>query len=289
VRRIVSASRRTDLPAWYAGWFVRRLRAGFASVRSPFSSSVREVSLLRPDVVAFVFWTRDATPFQGALDLLDCEGYPYYFQYTLTAYPRDLEPGLSRERCMRGFRSVADRIGPERMVWRYDPIILSEGLEPDDHRERFARMARSLSGVAGAVVVSVLDRYRKVEARLARLDRAVQDPTRTEAGRLLLDLQEIARGEGMVLSTCCEEEIRPPGIPKGACVDAERIRRIAPDEAWDAEPGPTREGCGCARSVDIGAYDSCPFGCVYCYAIRSRESAARRRKAHREESERLFE
>ncbi len=289
MRRIVSASRRTDLPAWYAGWFVRRLRAGFASVRSPFSSRVHEVSLLRPDVAAFVFWTRDAIPFRRALDLLDREGYPYYFQHTLTAYPPDLEPGLSHERCVRGFRSLADRIGSERMVWRYDPIILSEDLAPDDHRERFARMARSLSGSTGAVVVSFLDRYRKVEARLARLDRAVRDPTPTEARRLLLDLKEIARGEGMVLSTCCEEEFRPPSVPKGACVDAERIRRIAPGEAWNAEPGPTREGCGCARSVDIGAYDSCPFGCVYCYAIRSRESAARLRRAHREESERLLE
>ncbi|MFH1680130.1 MAG: DUF1848 domain-containing protein [Candidatus Eisenbacteria bacterium] len=289
MRRVVSASRRTDLPAWYAAWFVRRLREGFASYRSPFSSRVYEVSLRREDVAAFVFWTRDALPFGRALDLLDAEAYPYYFQYTLNGYPADLEPGLSGERGQSGLLALAGRIGPDRVVWRYDPIVLTPGLEPDDHRRRFARLARTLSGSVDTVMVSFLDRYRKVERRLARADRVFRDPEKDEAGRLLLDLQAIARGESIALATCCEEDLRPREVPKGACVDAERIGRIAPDERWKAPARPTREGCGCAESRDIGAYDSCPFGCVYCYAIRSKESAARMRASHREGSPRLLE
>jgi hypothetical protein len=277
---IVSASRRTDLPAWYGAWLLRRLREGSACFRSPFSSRVHEVSLGREDVVAFVFWTRDVLPFFDVLDHLDRAGYPYYFQYTLNGYPRDLEPAPTYDRGLEGLLRLARRVGPARVVWRYDPILLAPGLAETDHVRRFAETARRVAGSVDTVVVSFLDRYRKVERRLRRLELPVRPPDDAEAVRLLLALQSIARSEGIELVTCCEEGVRPPGVRKGACIDAERIARLAPQGTWMPAPGPTREGCGCARSRDIGAYDSCPSGCAYCYAIESRESARRRFASH---------
>jgi hypothetical protein len=281
---IVSASRRTDLPAWYGAWFLRRLREGSACARSPFSSRIYEVSLRHEDVVAFVFWTRDVLPFFPVLDRLDRAGYPYYFQYTLNGYPRDLEPAPLYERGLEGLLRLARRVGPARVVWRYDPILLAPGLAEADHARRFAESARLLAGSVDTVVVSFLDRYRKVERRLSRLELPARAPDDEEAVRLLLTLQSIARSEGIELVTCCEEGVRPPGIRKGACVDGDRIARLAPQGTWTPAPGPTREGCGCARSRDIGAYDSCPSGCAYCYAIESRESARRRFASHDPES-----
>jgi hypothetical protein len=285
---VVSASRRTDLPAWYASWFLGRLRAGYARYRSPYSAAVHEVSLRPEDVVAFVFWTRDALPFRRALDHLDGEGFPYYFQYTLNGYPPDIEPNPSARRGLRGLRELSARTGPSRVVWRYDPILLAPGLEPLDHLRSFERLARSLSGCVDTVVVSFLDRYAKVEKRLSRQERPVREPEPGEPVRLLLDLQAVAAREKIRLTTCCEETVRPGEVPRGACIDAERIRLLAPGADWEGKAGPTRPGCACAKSRDIGAYDTCPFGCLYCYANGEPGSARRRRAGHRAEADRIL-
>lgn len=289
MKRILSASRRTDIPAAYGRWFRERLRAGFALYRTPFSDRFHEVSLRREDVAAFVFWTRDALPFLPVLDLLDDAGYPYYFQYTWTAYPGKLEPGRDPERGLRGILRLSDRIGPDRVVWRYDPIVLTGGLGEGDHLRRFAEMAARLRGRTDMVMVSFLDRYRKTVRRLRAAGVETGEPSIEEGRRLLLRLSEISGERGIRLAPCCEERYRPEGIAPGACVDLDRIRRIAPAEGVEGGRRPTREGCGCAESRDIGAYDSCPLGCVYCYAVSDDGRARRAFAAHRPEAESLRE
>ncbi|MFW5735683.1 MAG: DUF1848 family protein, partial [Oceanidesulfovibrio sp.] len=136
---IVSASRRTDIPAFYAQWFINRLRAGWCEVANPFNSrQISRVDLTPPALDCLVFWTRHPRPLFHYLREMEDMGLAYYFLYTLTAYPRVLDargPGL--EAAVRGFRELADRIGPHRVRWRYDPIVFARGLEPDDHRRRF--------------------------------------------------------------------------------------------------------------------------------------------------------
>lgn len=235
-----------------------------------------------------MFWTRDILPFRRALDRLDRDRYPYYVQYTVNLYPPEIEPGVAPERAVRGLLEAAGRVGPGRVVWRFDPIFFAPGSGPDERRRTFARLARAFSGSVDTVMVSFLDRYAKVERRIARSRTPIRVPEREEASRFLLDLQTIARAESIELATCTEEGVRPEGVRKGACVDADRLRRIAPDSEWKPAPGGVRKGCGCAKSRDIGAYDTCPSGCLYCYAVSSRENALRRRAGHRADADRIF-
>ena len=285
--RIISASRRTDIPAWYGRWFLERLQKGKACYGTPFSSRIHEVSLLPDDVTAFVFWTRNVLPFLPAVDRLEQEGYPFYFQYTFTGYGPPWEPKGHGEKGLEGLIRLAERIGPDRVVWRYDPIVLSPEEDADTHRKRFGEIADRLRRRVNTVTVSFLDRYRKTERRLRSAGLTVRDPGVEEGRKLLIDLAGIAGERGITLDVCCEEELRPPGIPAAACVDPERIRRLTGDGKTSLPRRPTRPGCRCAESRDIGAYDTCPFGCVYCYAVSSPDKAEKSLRDHRPEEDRL--
>lgn len=288
MKRIVSASRRTDLPAWYGRWFEERLRAGFVRYRTPFSPALHEVSLRREDVAAFVFWTRDVLPFLPVLARLDDEGFPYYVHYTWNDYSRVLEPRGPSDRAIDGLLELSRRVGPARVLWRYDPIVLAEGLQPRDHRQRFRAMAARLAGKTERVTVSFLDRYRKAEGRIRATGLRVREPSMEEGKELIGGLAETAAAEGITLVTCCEERFRPDGVAAGSCVDAERVLRLAPDFAEGLKKRPTREGCRCAESRDIGGYDTCPSGCVYCYAVSDPERAMRFRRDHRRDEDVLY-
>jgi len=290
VKQIVSASRRTDIPAWYGEWFRRRLDEGVARYRTAFSPREHEVSLRPEDVLAFVFWTRLPRAFSPVLDRLDQRGFAYYFQYTVTGYPAFLERKVPSARSEEGLLRLAARLGPARVVWRYDPILFTAGLERPDHVRSFSRLASRFSGAVDTVMVSFLDRYRKVERRLRKEGISVRDPEGPEGHDLLAELHEIARRNGIRLVTCCEEAWRPRHVARGACIDAERLRSLLPaGGAEGIRPGPTRKECLCARSRDIGAYDTCLFDCVYCYAVHGRKAAIERRKAHRPEAVNLCE
>lgn len=291
---ILSASRRTDIPAYYADWFRNRLREGFCTVRNPFRpSQVRRVSLVRTDVDAFVFWTRDARPFARALDDLDRERFPYMFLVTLTGYPAPLEPGEPHIGELVGaFLELSHRVGPQRVAWRYDPVLLSNFTPPAFHRENFVTLARALQGSTGRVIVSVVDLYAKTRRRLDTL-RAQgfeypTDPwTGEEMGDLLRFIAREARSRGMEAVSCCEPSARPFGIEAGACVDAGLLNRLFGLALSQKKDRGQRPDCRCAVSVDIGSTDTCPRGCAYCYATRSFRGARERYRSHDPETESL--
>jgi hypothetical protein len=280
---IISASRRTDIPTYYAEWFRNRLGAGFCTTRNPFRpSQVRRVSLAREDVDAFVFWTRDARPFLPVLEELERRGFPSVFLVTLTGYPAPLEPAQpGRGELLAAFRALSLRVGPERVVWRYDPILLSSATPPSFHRENFSSLASALEGLTRRVVVSVADFYAKTVRRLDALrplgfdyDR---DPwSRGALGELLSFVGEEARARGMEAVTCCEPAAERFGLPAGSCVDAGYLNRLfGLSLSGRKDPG-QRPDCWCAVSVDIGAADTCPRGCVVCYATNSFDRARMR-------------
>ncbi len=286
---IISASRRTDLPSFYGEWFIRRVRTGWCDALNPFRPSQRTCVSLRPqDVDAIVFWTRNPTPFEPHLDELDRLGFRYYFLYTLTPYGPPLEPFLApRVDRIAAFRRLAGRLGPDRVVWRYDPIILSPRFSADWHLEAFAALAGALHGATNRVTVSFLDFYRKTERRLAPIEAATgdafcRDPlAHPELPRLINGLSALAREHGLALQTCAENpRLHRLGIRPGACVDAALINRI-----WKTrlpltkDPG-QRPDCRCTVSRDIGAVDSCRHGCAYCYSTRSHERAVERAGHH---------
>ena len=161
---IVSASRRTDLPAYYADWLCRRFSEGCVLVRNPFRfHQVSRIALTAETVDGIVFWTKNPLPLARRLSVF--RDFPYYFQWTLTPYGRDIEPGLpDKSRLLAAFRDLAEAIGPERLVWRYDPVLLSPAWTCARHEETFARFCRALRGASDTCVVSFLDGYRHGEA-----------------------------------------------------------------------------------------------------------------------------
>lgn len=302
---IVSASYRTDIPAYYGAWFLRRLEAGFADVTNPYGGAGYRVGLARGEVDGFVFWTRNAGPFGAVLDEVKRRGFPFFLQFTITGCPRLIEPGtLDADAAVRQVRAIAGRFGPRAAVWRYDPIVVSDATPPAWHRANFARLAAALGGAADEAVISFVQPYRKtarnLAATLGRAGLAWRDPPPDEKRALIGDLAAIAGEHGMRLTLCTQPELvqrpedrgqmpeRTDVVPisdlchpfsESRCIDADRLSDIA-ESAITARTKGNRPGCFCAESRDIGAYDTCAQGCAYCYAVGSRAKAQAAVRAH---------
>lgn len=262
---IISASRRTDLPAAHADWLVERFREGFVLVRNPMNAQrVSRVSLRPKHVDGVVFWTKNPAPMLDRLDVF--KDYAYYFQFTLTGYGMEVEPNLPPfEKRLDTFLWLSQKIGPERVLWRYDPILLNRKYTPDWHLETFRRYAELLKGATRRATISFVDTYPKNRKRLEALQCAEisEETMRTMAW----EISAIARLNGMQAVSCAEDvELIDCGVSHAACIDAELLGRIS-GKALQQEKDPNqRAACGCAPSVDIGAYNTCPNGCLYCYA-----------------------
>jgi len=289
---IISASRRTDIPAFYAPWLIERLAARRVRVVNPFNPrQARDVSLAPEDVDAIVFWTRDPAALADRAPDIERLGHRRTVALvTITGYERDLEPDTPpAAAAIRGFRRLAGEWGgPDRLAWRYDPIVIGARLAPDDHRRLFARLAAELEGATRRVVVSFLDVYRKTQRRLGRIERAIDfdfDPVGATARALLADLAAMAAARGMSLATCAEPLVDPPArVALGRCVDPLWLSALFPDRVFPRRKDPgQRPHCRCAPAVDVGAPDTCGFGCVYCYAVASPERSAARRATHHPE------
>lgn len=285
---IISASRRTDLPAFYTPWLINRLRSGFCQVANPFRpGQIKRVSLLPEDVDVIVFWTRHAQPLIPYLDELDRRGYRYYFQYSLTNYPRQIErrtPFLGR--AIKTIRALSNKIGSQRVIWRYDPILMSESTSLEFHRHNFQQLAQSLRGYARRCVISLYDDYAKARSRLLQepgfepLPKDSKPYWRALAG-LVPDLVDIAAQNQFEVCSCAEEmDLQPYGIPPGKCIDNDLILSVFGIEVSAVKDAGQRKACGCVVSQDIGRYDTCLFGCQFCYATRSFEKAYSNYSAH---------
>ena len=290
---IVSASYRTDIPAFYGAWFLKRLEAGFCQVANPYGGRPYEVPLAGDRVDGFVFWTRNAAPFRPALERLAGDGVPFVVQYSLTAYPRPLETSVvASGRTVAEMRDLAARFGPKAVVWRYDPVLATSLTPAGRHRETFARLAEALTaGPAPAtdeVVLSFAQIYAKTRANTDRAARrhgfAWSDPPEEEKRALLAELAGIAAEHGLTATLCAQPALLAPPLAAARCIDAERLSAVA-GRAIDARQKGNRPGCLCAESRDIGAYDSCPHGCVYCYAVRRPAVAKANYQGHDPEGE----
>ncbi len=286
---IISASRRTDIPAFYTPWFMNRIRSGYCAVPNPFNPKmVSYVSLAPQDVDVIVFWTRHARPLIPYLDELDARNYRTYFQYTLLDYPRTLDPKRSTlSAALDTFRRLSDRVGPDRVIWRYDPIVFSQETGASFHRDRFGEIARALCGRTHRVVISVMDPYKKTDKRLDELAQeglrvvpySGEPSVRFEA--LMRDMAGLARKNDMEISSCAEEiDMAPFGIRPGKCVDDAYIAQVFGITVSGAKDRSQRKACGCVTSKDIGSYNSCLFGCRYCYATSNFDRARKNWRAH---------
>ena len=267
---ILSASRRTDLPNYYSDWFLNRVKEGFLDVRNPFNAGqISRISLAPEAVDCIVFWTKNPGPMLGRLDELSA--YDFYFQFTLTGYGPDVEAGLpDKQRVLiPTFKQLARELGFGRVVWRYDPIFISRRYTPEYHLKAFAKIAGELTGYTDLAVISFLDMYQKIRKNMERLG---MEPTGTEEMLCLAgSMAKIAADCGMAIEACAEAvDLSSAGIAHGSCIDPARIERLTGLRIQCRKDGNQRAECGCAESVDVGAYNTCLNGCAYCYANFSR-------------------
>jgi Domain of unknown function (DUF1848) len=280
---IVSASYRTDIPAFYAGWFLARLEAGHCSVANPYGGGASEVSLRPGAVDGFVLWTRNLRPLLPHLERVRAVA-PFTVQFTATGYPRAFETSvIAPDEAVTQLRDVAHRFGRRVAVWRYDPIVIASILDAEAHAKGFAALARSLAGAVDEVVLSFVHPYRKTRGNLDRAARehgfTWRDPPPDEKRALLIRLAVIAAEHGIAATLCAQPDLVGPGLGEARCIDAARLSDMAQRPVAARESG-NRPNCRCALSRDIGAYDTCPHGCVYCYAVADRDRAVRHFRAH---------
>lgn len=283
---IISASRRTDIPAFYSRWFMNRIRAGYCEVPNPFNpAQVSRVSLQPEDVEVIAFWTRNAAPLLSHLQELDARGYRYYFLYTVLDYPQLLEPHKTElETRIETVQQLAVRIGPDRVIWRYDPIVLSTITSLGFHQEVFARIASNLEGTTTRCIISFVDLYRKLSKRLHWLEEhgcTIREPYADEATKLAAFMAAAAQSYGITVTSCAEMfDLTASAVSPGSCIDGAYIAATFGIAVSLVKDPSQRPACRCAVSRDIGCYDTCVHGCRYCYATSSASQARARLAGH---------
>lgn len=264
---ILSVSRRTDIPSYWSDWFLRRLQERYVCVRNPMSPHQISRIDLSPDVVdCIVFWSKNPSPLAKRLDELD--GYQYYFQYTITGYGKDVESGLpdKKEVLIPVFQDISRKLGPKRVIWRYDPIFFSDRYTPEYHLHAFNEIAQRLEGYAQRVVVSFVDLYAKIRKSIEELH-FWPAPSDAELLDFAGNLVRIADKYGFAVESCAEKiNLQTVGIQHGSCIDKALIEEIIGYNLTASKDKNQRAECGCFESIDIGTYNTCRNGCRYCYA-----------------------
>lgn len=263
---IISASRRTDIPAFYSDWFYNRIKEGYVLVRNPMNVHQISKISLSPDVVdCIVFWTKNPRPMLGRFDEL--KDYNYYFQFTLNSYAKDIEPNVpSKDKeVIQTFKQLSDKIGRERVIWRYDPIIINEKYTVQYHVKYFEKLAQLLYGKFNKCVISFVDFYKK-NAKSFR-ENNISEVTITDIRVLAESFVNIANKYNFTINTCAEKiDLSEFGINHGKCIDDDLIQKLIGGKFSIAKDKNQRDVCGCVESIDIGLYNTCLHGCKYCYA-----------------------
>lgn len=285
---IISASRRTDIPSNYSEWLFHRLKEKYVLVRNPMNIHHISKIDLSPEVVdGIVFWTKNPTPMLKRLEEL--QKYNFYFQFTLTAYGQEVETGLPSKNkvIIPSFQRLSKEIGKEKVIWRYDPIFVNENYTIDYHCRYFEVLASKLAQYTEKCTISFLDFYRNTERNIKPLH--IQPITGEQQMEIVEKLVGIAQRYHLHLDTCAEScDFGKFGVSRASCIDKVRFERIGRYKLNVEKDKNQRGECGCAASIDIGAYNTCRNGCLYCYANYSCASVNNNFGKHNSESPLLF-
>ncbi len=270
---ILSASRRTDIPAYYSEWFINRLKAGYVLTRNPMNHAQVSRILLSPERInCIVFWTKDPVNMLEKLSMLDRMGYRYYFQFTLTPYGREIERNLrEKQDIIDTFKRLSEMIGKDRVLWRYDPVIINRSLTLSYHEEMFSQLCRQLQGYTDICTISFVDIYYKISK--AAVSDFITEITEEQMQQIAASFAATAGNYTIEVRACSETvDLSAFGIMPASCIDRETIERICGYPIKEKKDKSQRSGCGCLQSVDIGVYNTCRNGCIYCYANHSDSS-----------------
>ena len=309
---IISASRSTDIPAFYADWFLYRLKVGYSVWINPFNGIKSFVAFDKARLI--VFWSKNPSQLLkkgGCLDYLEEKGINCYVQYTLNDYVKEkLEQGVpSLQERIDTFKRLVDKLGYGRVVWRFDPMILTRQITTDDILEKVRYIGNQLKGYTEKLVFSYADisSYWKVQANLERSAIKYKEFNDDEMYYIAENLVAMNSDWGYTLATCAEKiDLMRYGISHNKCIDDDlMIKYFSKDKLLmdflGIEVGQgdlfnpkgtivirkksnkdrgQRKWCGCIKSKDIGEYNTCPHMCEYCYANSSKETAIRNWQQH---------
>ena len=293
---IISASRSTDIPAFYAEWFLNRLRQGYAKWVNPFNQRPQFISFKNTRVI--VFWSKNPRPMMQYLDELDERGLSYYFHFTLNDYENEkLEPGVPpiAER-IETFQALSEKIGRDRVIWRFDPLILTTEMNVGNLLEKIERVGKQIAPYTTKLIFSFADirEYRKVQSSMNRSGIKYEEFTKDLMISAAKEISNLCKGWNITASTCAEPlDLYQFGIVHNRCIDEDLILKItncseqicslfgfdvavqgdlfnsSNKVAKNIKDVGQRAECGCVFSKDIGQYNTCPHLCVYCYANTS--------------------
>lgn len=280
---ILSVSRRTDIPAFFSDWFYERIKEGFVYVRNPMNiHHVSRVNLNPKVVDCIVFWTKNPKPMLARLD--EIKDYNYYFQYTINPYNQKLEIKVpKKDNVIETFKELSSKIGSKRMIWRYDPILMTDEIDVNYHIKYFEEIAKRLSTYTKRCTISFVDNYKKTERNLKPT--TARELTNNEIFSLVKELVPIANRYGMEIQTCSEKiDLANVGIEHGRCIDNVIVEELLGVKIETSKDKNQRKECGCIQSIDIGEYNTCGHNCLYCYANFNQEVVQRKREKHNSKS-----
>lgn len=285
---IISASRRTDIPTYYSDWFFNRIKEGYVYVRNPMNiHQISKISLSPQVVDGIVFWTKNPIPMIDRID--EIHDYSYYFQFTLNSYGNEIETNVPNKNdiIIPAFKKLSNKIGAHKVLWRYDPVFITDKYSIDYHITYFNEIAKRLSGYTEKCIISFLDLYKNTKNNLKTLNLIPLEQ------KLMYELAErifeIADSNNIIVESCAEKvSLEQFGIQHGHCIDCALFERITGQKIKIDKDKNQRDECGCVASIDIGAYNTCKNGCKYCYANYSRRIVEKNFNMHNSKSPLLF-
>ncbi len=285
---IISASRRTDIPTYYSEWLFNRLREEYVLVRNPMNThQIGKVNLSPSVVDGIVFWTKNPIPMLDRIH--EIEKYNFYFQFTLNPYGKDVEPNVpsKNDTIIPAFIDLSNKVGRERVIWRYDPILLNDYYTIEYHKKYFRKLTSMLCDYTEKCTISFLDLYRQTARNIRPLQ--IIPETQEQQLELMLAFSEIAKEYGIYIDTCAEAiDLSSFQIAHACCIDKERFERLGHYKLSLEKDKNQRQECGCIASIDIGAYNTCRNGCLYCYANYSSTTVQKTSAKHNPNSPLLF-
>ena len=275
---IINVSGRTDILNYYTPWFINRLKEGYVLTRNPYNyHQVIRYELSSKKVDAIIFCSKNYQPILKYIKDIERE-YPIFCYYTITAYDKEIEPGVPDiDESIDTLKELSTLIGKEKVSWRYDPILLTEGYSIDEHLKCFEEITSKIHDYVSFCVFSFVDMYNKVYKNMPE----IIDFTETDKEEILKGLVKVSDKYDMPLQSCAvSDEYEKYGIRKSGCVTTEILEESNDIIFKDVKHKGIREGCRCIPWRDIGEYDTCLNACKYCYANKRPDFAERKHKNH---------
>lgn len=275
---ILNTGGRTDTVQYYTEWLLRRFSEGYVLARNPlFPNKITRYELTPEKVDCVVFCSKNYRPILPRLQEITSR-FPTYFHYTITAYGKDIEPGVPTiQESIDTLIELSRLVGQKRIAWRYDPVLLTEKYTIEEHLKTFSEMARALAPYIDRCIFSFVEMYKKLETNMPELIPL----TEADKNALAQGMGAIAKEQGILLQTCgTNGDYSRYGIHASGCMTLSILGKANGLTFKDLKHRGMRQGCHCIESRDIGAYDTCLNGCKYCYANKSPQKARENYRYH---------